>query len=353
MFINLTEMSCRWAFNVSGWEPTEEELVRISSRIQPDERARIAKLYFKKDAKASTVGRLMIRSLISSKTSTPNHSIMMSRDKNNKPILVYPVESAVNADGTNFDKDDDDNDEVVPPPTTISSQETYKSYSTEARLRLNEALKVLNFNVSHQGDYVVLASDPSASQLGIDIMNVSEPRRIGSNLDDYFRMMNKQFSDGEWVQIRTYYDAPLSEKKQMSNFIRFWCLKEAYVKAIGVGIVIDLRRIEFTTESDLRMGNITRDTKVKVDGEWRGEWKFEERYLDSKHIVAVAKEVRDYEEGRVGGLAAGKGDNNGNEEEASANVPEFKFVDLEFIMGKMVDVTEVDGDWVENFMGKK
>jgi hypothetical protein len=49
------------------------------------------------------------------------------------------------------------------------------------------------------------------------------------------------------------------------------------------------------------------------------------------------------------------GDNNGNEVEVSANdtVSEFRFIDLEFIMGKMANVTEVDNDWVENFMAKK
>ncbi len=107
--------------------------------------------------------------------------------------------------------------------------------------------------------------------------------------------MNRQFTDNEWGQIKGLdLGYRLSDKKKMMNFTRFWCLKEAYVKAIGVGIVIDLRTIDFKVKTDLEFGVnrekvLATDTVLKVNGILETGWSFEERCLDDIHLVAVAK----------------------------------------------------------------
>jgi 4'-phosphopantetheinyl transferase len=68
-------MSYRWSFNASNWEPTFTQLIKISGIIQPEEKARIGRFVFMKDAKSSLIGRLLIRKIVQIKTGVPNHLI--------------------------------------------------------------------------------------------------------------------------------------------------------------------------------------------------------------------------------------------------------------------------------------
>ena len=71
-------------------------------------------------------------------------------------------------------------------------------------------------------------------------------------------------------------------------FYVFQCLKESYVKAVGVGIGMDLKRIEFHVYSQLAQSSYVADTRVYIDGEVQENWRFEETLLDDKHCVATA-----------------------------------------------------------------
>ena len=74
-----------------------------------------------------------------------------------------------------------------------------------------------------------------------------------------------------------------------NNFVcSFQSLKESYVKAIGIGLNIDLQRIEFRLPSYLQVGTCTCDTRVLKDGQVQNNWRFEETMLDDTHSVAVA-----------------------------------------------------------------
>jgi len=54
----------RWATRVGSWQPSEIEWTKAASLIQPEEKERIGKFFFKKDAKSSMVGRLLIRKFL-------------------------------------------------------------------------------------------------------------------------------------------------------------------------------------------------------------------------------------------------------------------------------------------------
>ena len=45
----------RWAFGFGTWRPTREQWVTAIKSIQPEEKERIARFVFKKDAKSSLV----------------------------------------------------------------------------------------------------------------------------------------------------------------------------------------------------------------------------------------------------------------------------------------------------------
>jgi 4'-phosphopantetheinyl transferase len=65
-----------------------------------------------------------------------------------------------------------------------------------------------------------------------------------------------------------------------SVLYRYWCLKEAFVKAIGAGIGFGLRRLEFHHED---WTNIS----ICIDGEVSKKWRFWLFKLDETHLVCM------------------------------------------------------------------
>lgn len=227
--------SVRWAFNFMTWKPTKTEWMLAAQCIQPEEKTRIGKFYYKKDAKSSMIGRCMLRKVITETLEVPWDSFTLTRTEKEKPVL----------------KD----------------------------LSLS---KSLCFNVAHQGDYTVLAAEMDM-QCGVDVMKVERPR--AQSVPEYFRLMKRQFTTQEWQTIKT----PDSEYEQLQLFYRFWCLKESYIKAIGIGLGFDLTRIDFHIKTlSLDVGETVSDTVLYLDGTLTSPpWVFQETRLDKNHFVAV------------------------------------------------------------------
>ncbi|XP_058810257.1 L-aminoadipate-semialdehyde dehydrogenase-phosphopantetheinyl transferase [Phymastichus coffea] len=229
--------SIRWAFNISRWEPTETEFTLASSCLQQEEKNRIGKFIFKKDIKASLAGRLMIRKCLSEYTGVPYNLVEISRDVNGKPI--------------------------------------YKDK--------NSKLPSVSFNVSHHGSFTVFAGEYNHSDIGIDVMKLEYNGR--KSLDEYFQVMSRNFSLLEWKNINGTLNTTEQEKIKM--FCRNWALKESYVKAVGLGLKIDLCQLNFDIHSDLSIDNITTNTSLYINNALQA-WKFEESLLDPLHCVIVA-----------------------------------------------------------------
>lgn len=126
-------------------------------------------------------------------------------------------------------------------------------------------------------------------RLGIDVMKMEYSG--GKSVHEFFRLMDRNFTDQEWRYIRSGRD----REDLVGRFMRVWCLKESYVKNIGVGITVDLRKIHFKVTSPLgeattptNVPNLS--TKVRLNGRTQAEdnWNFEETRLDQEHCVAVA-----------------------------------------------------------------
>lgn len=232
------QYSIRWAFNNQNWQPTEQDILLASSLIQPEEKDRISRFVFLDDAKSSLIGRLMLRKFIQKVTDLSNNDICLIRDSRGKPVL-----SGFNG-------------------------------------------KSPFFNVSHQGDYVVLAGD-TTNKIGVDIMKIEPP--ANKNIPEFFRLMTRQFSNKEWETIKSYD----TEMKQVASFYRHWCLKESYVKNIGVGITVKLSDISFEIHSELSVEKIVTDSVLVEKNIIKKDWLFEETLLDDKHAVAVATELKE------------------------------------------------------------
>lgn len=221
-----TSNRVRWVFDCGNWFPLENDWSKASRCIQLEEKERIGRFVFKRDAKRSIIGQLMIRKFLSQATCLPWSQIKTIRDENNKPVV----------EGFN-----------------------------------------LNFNVSHDGNLVVLAGEDS-TVVGIDVMKNCYTG--GKSLNEFFRLMHRNFHINEWVFINKGTDM-----KKTNSFYRFWCLKESYVKATGTGLTVDLRKICFVPKSELKKDVIIDDTELYIDGQLMSDWSFHELLFDNYTIT--------------------------------------------------------------------
>jgi 4'-phosphopantetheinyl transferase len=89
--------------------------------------------------------------------------------------------------------------------------------------------KNLNYNISHDNDLVIIVYSNTENSIGVDIMK--------------YRQIN----------ICNYYNNfTLKEREKITNntFLNYWCAKEAFIKAIGFGLTIDLKTIEFIIDEN-------------------------------------------------------------------------------------------------------
>lgn len=250
----------RWAFDLSTWSPTLTQLGQAVAAVQPEERERLIKFHFINDFLSSLMGRLLMRKYVSDCSGLDYHEVKLARDARGKPYWV-----------------------------TASKDDKTQSQ--------------LSFNVSHQGSYVILAGvhnvchDTTTIDVGIgcDVMKLEYAG--GKDLQEFFRLMHRKFADTEWRYIA---QSSFNRQDQLKAFMRHWCLKEAYVKELGVGITIDLEKIAFTvdTSNDLTAETSPlRGTRLQCNGVPMHNWHFEEHMLHPKYCAAIA--CRNYKPEKV------------------------------------------------------
>lgn len=94
-------------------------------------------------------------------------------------------------------------------------------------LDLESTLPNLNFNISHDGNFVIFVSDIKAS-IGADIMEIVL-RQNSETLESFFELMDCCFTIKEWTVIKGGHD----QFEKLKLFYTFWTLKESYIKSIG------------------------------------------------------------------------------------------------------------------------
>lgn len=237
--------SVRWAFRCGSWTPTRTEWLFAARCIQPEEKDRIGQFVFAKDAKSAMAGRLLLRRFVCERMGIAWSHIKLERTARGKPYLAAP-------------------------PQVPGSSDAHSNPNT------------WSFNLSHQGDYAVLAAEQGV-QVGVDIMKTTMPG--SSSVPEFFRIMTRQFTPNEWSVIQS----AGSEHQQLATFYRHWALKESFIKAIGTGLGFNLQRVEFRLSPEpLTQGRPLRQTKMHLDEEEEDDWVFEEYLLDADHHVAVA-----------------------------------------------------------------
>lgn len=93
-----------------------------------------------------------------------------------------------------------------------------------------------NFNLSHSGDRIILAVTYGAV-LGIDVEKL--------NFDQDLSLAHQVFSDTEIRELSQY-----KASQQVKAFFKGWTQKEAYIKALGLGLSAPLKEFSVTLNPD-------------------------------------------------------------------------------------------------------
>lgn len=219
----------RWLVDVARWHPSPTQFQAAATLLPPHEHPAITRFVKDDDRKRALVSRLLQYSIVQQVLGIPFRQISICRTVEGKPYLENK-----NATFPNF-----------------------------------------NFNTSHQGDYVGIASEPLCL-VGLDIVSISKPQ--GESTIEFINNFSSYLTDHEWnCVVRAG-----SSSEILTEFYRYWCLKEAFVKAVGAGVGFGLRRLEF---HHLHWSNIS----IYIDGEESGKWRFWLFKLDDMHLASIAK----------------------------------------------------------------
>uniref|UniRef100_A0A4V6D2L1 holo-[acyl-carrier-protein] synthase n=1 Tax=Setaria viridis TaxID=4556 RepID=A0A4V6D2L1_SETVI len=139
----------RWLVDITRWRPSPAQFDAAASLLPSHERPAIARFVKEDDRKRALVSRLLQYSLVRRVLRIPFHQINICRTPEGKPYL-------------------------------------HKNCLTFPNF---------NFNTSHQGDYVGIASEPLCL-VGLDIVSISKPQ--GETTTEFIINFSSYLTDHEW-----------------------------------------------------------------------------------------------------------------------------------------------------------
>jgi len=237
----------RLAVNFEAWSPSETEwqdAINLIEQSEPEEVARILRFKrlmldgssvvgrFNPDSKSSLLGRILLRNTIFHELGIPWNEIHFGRTDKGKPYLI---------------------------------NHSYKFPN-------------FNFNVSHAGKWVVLASEPFFL-VGIDVMEMKV--RGQTSPEEYIQRLDRCFSP---LEREVIHRSDNDFNKKIEQLFRFWTLKEAYLKAIGIGLGFSLDRTTFILDREENASKAS----VLIDGKEMIDWHFTLDYPDTTHVISCA-----------------------------------------------------------------
>ncbi len=133
----------------------------------------------------------------------------------------------------------------------------------------------LHFNISHAGDGAILAFAPTR-RVGVDVERVR-------SVADESRFAKQLFAASESAVLDL-----LSGEERQRAFFQIWTAKEAFLKAVGMGLTVPLDRIEVGLGPDGR----TRLASVDGDPKQSRGWQLESFSPSPGYQASVAIEGR-------------------------------------------------------------
>ncbi|ESK97493.1 ebony activating protein [Moniliophthora roreri MCA 2997] len=230
-----------WAVTYDPSLFTEELYQKGLQLVDPESAAKIKRFYRREDACRGLISRLLPRMLLKKK-GIASREMTFAATTAGKPYITTPG---------------------IDPP--------------------------IAYNVSHDNSLVVMAFtsgklNPPAFSIGIDVMKV----QMSSRQDTYASFINIFRDQLTPLERRLLLSPGVTDHEGLKRFFWMWTLKEAYTKALGIGLGFDFSRVEFDVESDI----------VRVDGTVPGGWrftKFELKEGESLNVGVVAELIGDTE----------------------------------------------------------
>lgn len=158
-----------------------------------------------------------------------------------------------------------------------------------------------DYNISHHAELVVLAVRPDGKQIGVDITSTVPPSNWTMNWIEGFSQI---YSPYEYAQVT-------ADSTGNGEFFLRWALKESYTKAIGMGLNMDLAKLEFrnldTTRLMAEANDVSKDKEAGaqnndivvqkswsngpqlwIEGVAQDRWQHEVFMLNDNHVIAIA-----------------------------------------------------------------
>ncbi|SNX85161.1 related to BNA2 - tryptophan 2,3-dioxygenase [Melanopsichium pennsylvanicum] len=198
-----------WAVNISQASQTisETNLANLTIGLLPGSsnaaaREKVTKYYRHIDRVRSLVGRLLPRVLVSKHYGVAWNLIRFSSTREGRPYLSMP--NSVGEGGARLD-----------------------------------------FNISHDGDWVVMAYTLSRGmRVGVDVMAIELPKYEPS-LESFVQTMDMALTPKETSWVLEGQGEGEGEREGLKRLYTLWTYKEAYTKNVGKGLGFDFSRIHF------------------------------------------------------------------------------------------------------------
>lgn len=113
---------------------------------------------------------------------------------------------------------------------------------------------------------------------------------LASTASEYISIFSNQFTTQEMDFMRSR----SSEEARYVAFYVNWSLKEAFIKALGIGLACNLKFVHFMisfAEGTACAGSAV----VYVEGRRREDWRFDFFSLDAQHVMSIARSVHEGE----------------------------------------------------------
>ena len=160
--------------------------------------------------------------------------------------------------------------EMVGEALGVGPSEWHWREGSHGRPEIDQPATDLHFNLSHSAGLVACAIG-RGRELGVDLEHLQRLAPDPAIVDRYL-------SPAEAADVRA------QGPDWINRFLLYWTLKEAYLKARGLGISVPLSDITFRLEgSDA--------ARIEFDGALNGtdaRWTFQWRPIAPEHLVALA-----------------------------------------------------------------